>query len=356
MVSDPNNGIRRDRPTIVDVAHRAGVSKSLVSLVLRGQSGASPENRAAVLKAVDELGYRANGAARSLAQQRTHTIGAVVSDMRNPWFIDLLDTVRFELAERGLNLFLSEDYELATNGSVLDAFVEARVDGLLCLGTLPQSGHLNATAEVLPTVVAAGREPDLANVDIVSGDDLAGAASAVDHLVTLGHQHIAHLAGTGRAADLRVDGYRRRMSELGFEDGIQVAISDRSETGDRAAANRLLDAATPPSAIIANNDYAALIVMSCARERGLAVPDDLSVIGYDNTSFARLGYIGLTTVDNNYAQLGKLAVERLVTRIAEPNVPRTVTLLDPTVIARRTTAAPGARDRTPDALAPPHPR
>ena len=99
--------IRAGRPTIFDVADRAGVSKSLVSLVLRGQPGVSESRRKAVLRAAEELGYRPNAAARSLVQQRTHTVGSLLSDMGNPWFIDLLDSVRSELASLGLNLFLS---------------------------------------------------------------------------------------------------------------------------------------------------------------------------------------------------------------------------------------------------------
>jgi DNA-binding LacI/PurR family transcriptional regulator len=104
------------------------VSKSLVSLVLRGKPGVSDARRHAVLKAAHELGYRPNAAARSLVQQRTHTVGALLSDMGNPWFIDLLDAVRSELAELGLNLFLSESHQLPTDSSVLDAFIEARVE------------------------------------------------------------------------------------------------------------------------------------------------------------------------------------------------------------------------------------
>ncbi len=330
---------RSTRPTIVDVARRAGVSKSLVSLVLRGQPGASEANRAAVLRAADELGYRANAAARALAAQRTHTVGAILSDLRNPWFIDLLASVRAELTAHGLTLFLSEDFGLEKDASVLDAFVEARVDGLLCLGTLPPAAHLLTTARTLPTVVAAGREPDLPNVDVVTGDDRAGAARAVEHLVGLGHRRIAHLAGTGRAADLRADGYRDEMRRHGLEQHILVEVSDRSEAGDRTAAMALLSRDARPTAILANNDYAAVITMSLAQTLGLETPADVSVVGYDNSYLARIGYIGLTTLDNNYTDMGKLAVQRLIARIAEPDAARTVTLLDPTLQPRKTSAA-----------------
>ncbi|MBV6756998.1 LacI family DNA-binding transcriptional regulator [Rhodococcus opacus] len=342
--SEPSADVRAARPTIFDVASRAGVSKSLVSVVLRGKSGVSAAKRAAVLGAVEELGYRPNAAARSLAQKRTFTVGALLSDLRNPWFIDLLASTRTELSARGLNLFLAEDHQLETDTSVLDAFVEARVDGLLCLGTVPPTEQLLSTARNLPTVVVSGREPDLPNVDVVTGDDRAGAARAVAHLVELGHTRIAHLAGTGRAADLRTDGYREEMHRNGLAEHIQIEISDRSEAGDTRAARALMTSRPRPTAILANNDYAALITMSHAVELGLSVPADLSVVGYDNSYLARTGYIGLTSVDNNYVEMGKLAVQKLVARIEEPDAARTVSLLDPTLLPRRTSGSPARSD------------
>lgn len=335
--ADPAN-LRAGHATIFDVADRAGVSKSLVSLVLRGKPGVSEARRKAVVRAAKELGYRPNAAARSLVQQRTHTIGALLGDLRNPWFIDLLESARSELLALGLNLFLAEVDPLQTNPSVLDAFVEARVDGLLCLGTMPVSDHLISAAESLPTVVVSGREPDLPNVDVVAGDDYAGAAKATSHLIDLGHTEIAHLAGTGRAAELRADGYQDQMRSHGLGELVWVEVSDRSEAGDIAAAQALLSAVTPPTAILANNDYAAVIVMSHARSLGLSIPKDLSVVGYDNTFLARTEYIALTTVENNYAEMGRLAARQLAHRIEAPHSARSVTLLDPKLAVRRTTA------------------
>ena len=337
--ADPANA-RAGHATIFDVAERAGVSKSLVSLVLRGKPGVSDARRNAVLRAAKELGYRPNAAARSLVQQRTHTVGALLSDMRNPWFIDLLESARSELLALGLNLFLSEVDPHQNNSSVLDAFMEARVDGLLCLGTMPLFSDLVAAAESLATVVVSGREPDLPNVDVVTGDDYAGAAKATGHLIELGHTRIAHLAGTGRAAELRADGYRDQMRKYGLSQEIRVEISDRSEVGDAAAAQALLASTGRPTAILANNDYAAVIVMSHAQSSGLSIPDDLSVAGYDNSFLARTEYIGLTSVENNYTEMGKIAARQLVHRIEAPDAARSVTLLDPQLLARRTTRKP----------------
>lgn len=337
------NETRANRPTIFDVADRAGVSKSLVSLVLRNKPGVSAAKRRVVLAAADELGYRPNAAARSLVQQRTHTVGALLSDMRNPWFIDLLESVRAELTGLGLNLFLSEVGPARVETSVLDAFIEARVDGLLFLGTMPDSAELAAAAAGMPAVVVSGREPDLPTVDVVTGDDHAGAAAATAHLIDLGHTRIAHLAGTGRAADLRAEGYRERMRKHGLDAHIDVEISDRTEKGDQQAAETLLARANRPTAILANNDYAALIVLSHAQSLGLSVPEDLSVVGYDDSALARTGYIGLTSVDNNYIEMGRMAARQLDRRIETPGSPRSVTQLDPSLRIRRTSAPPPAR-------------
>lgn len=337
----PGPGSARPRPTIFDVAEHAGVSKSLVSLVLRNGANVSAAKRAAVLQAVDELGYKPNRAARSLVSQRSFTVGAIVSDLHNTWYIDLLASVRAELTAKGLNLFLAEDHQMETDASVLDAFVDAGVDGLLCLGTFRPTDQLVKTASSIPTVVASGREPDLPTVDVVTGDDYEGAVKAVNHLLAQGHRRIAHLGGTGRAAELRIQGYRDTMHRNGFDADIHVEISDRSEAGDHRAARALLESRIRPSALFANNDYAAVVAMSEARELGLSIPGDLSVIGYDNSYLAQLGYIGLTTVDNNYTEMGRLAVGRLLQRIETRDAPRTVTLLDPSIASRTTVSTVG---------------
>ena len=135
--------MRPRRPTIFDVAERAGVSKSLVSLVLRGKPGVSEARRKAVLRAVKELGYRPNAAARSLVQQRTHTVGALLSDMRNPWFIDLLDSARSELLALGIEPVLvgSRISCRSIRRSSMRSSKPAST-GLLCLGTMPVTDDL----------------------------------------------------------------------------------------------------------------------------------------------------------------------------------------------------------------------
>ena len=159
-------------PTIRDVAARAGVSKSLVSLVLRGADGVRPEKRAAVLSAVEELGYRPNAAARSLSERRTRTVGVLLDDLRNPWFVELLDGLNSRLYDSGLHMLLADGHLNRRLGEDLTrTFTELRVDGLIAIGTLQDPEALRAAAGRIPPVVAGPRDPVLPGVDIVAGDD-----------------------------------------------------------------------------------------------------------------------------------------------------------------------------------------
>ncbi|WP_159052819.1 LacI family DNA-binding transcriptional regulator, partial [Streptomyces scabiei] len=145
-------------PTIRDVAERAGVSKSLVSLVLRGSEQVREEKRQAVLAAVDELGYRPNAAARSLSERRTRTVGVLLNDMRNPWFVELLDGLNSRLHDNGLRMLLADGHLNRRLGEDLTrTFTELRVDGLIAVGTLPPSEALRTAAGLVPTVVAGAR-------------------------------------------------------------------------------------------------------------------------------------------------------------------------------------------------------
>lgn len=149
-------------PTIRDVADRAGVSKSLVSLVLRGSDQVRPEKREAVLRAVRELGYRPNAAARSLSEQRTRTVGVLLNDLRNPWFVDLLDGLNSLLHDNGLRMLLADArLNRRTGQDPAGPFLDLGVDGLIVVGTLPDPAALGAVAERLPVVVAGAREPRL---------------------------------------------------------------------------------------------------------------------------------------------------------------------------------------------------
>ncbi|MEE1764290.1 LacI family DNA-binding transcriptional regulator [Streptomyces sp. SP18BB07] len=329
-------------PTIRDVAERAGVSKSLVSLVLRGSAQVREEKRQAVLAAVDELGYRPNAAARSLSERRTRTVGVLLNDMRNPWFVELLDGLNSRLHDNGLRMLLADGHLNRRLGEDLTrTFTELRVDGLIAVGTLPPSEALRTAAGLVPTVVAGAREPTLPQVDVVAGDDQLGARLATEHLIGLGHRRIAHIAGDGVVGALRRRSFETVMREHGLGALAAVERGDLTEEGGYRATVRLLNLPERPTAVVAFNDMACVGALSAAEELGLRVPRDLSLVGYDNTYVSRLRHLWLTTVDNASHDVGRTAAQCLLDRIADPARPARVVLTTPTLEVRGTTGPPG---------------
>ena len=339
-----------DRPdpirsaTIRTVAERAGVSKSLVSLVLRGSPNVSDSKRQAVQRAIDELGYRPNAIARQLTARRTTTVGVLLNDLRNPWFVDCLDGLTAVLHEHGLRALLADGrMDRRTDDTLLRGFLELRVDGLVLVGSMASSPMIEEAASTVPTVVAAGRDIALPMVDVVANDDWVGTGLAVDHLIGLGHRRIAHLAGSfGAVADLRLHSYRQTMAAHGLADGELVETCDMTEEGGFRGAVRLLGRPDRPTAIFAVNDITCVGAMSAALELGLRVPHDVSLVGYDNTSLAQIRHLWLTSVDNASLEVGRRSARALVRRIADPAGPATQQLIRPTLRVRGSTGPPAA--------------
>ncbi|MGI5379753.1 LacI family DNA-binding transcriptional regulator [Streptomyces sp. CA-251387] len=328
-------------PTIRDVADRAGVSKSLVSLVLRGSDQVRPEKRDAVLRAVRELGYRPNAAARSLSEQRTRTVGVLLNDLRNPWFVDMLDGLNSLLHDNGLHMLLADArLNRRTGQDPAGPLLDLRVDGLVVVGTLPDPAALEAVAARIPVVVAGAREPVPSGVDVVAGDDERGARLVAEHLIGLGHRRIAHIAGYGAVGELRRRSFEATMREHGLAGEAVVEPSDMTEEGGYRTTVRLLSRPERPTAVFAVNDIAAIGALSAAEELGLRVPRDLSVAGYDNTSIARLRHVWLTTVDNTSHEVGRRAARCLTDRLAGAGGEGGVQLAVPALEIRGTTAAP----------------
>lgn len=330
----------RRPPTIRDVAEHAGVSKSLVSLVLRGSDQVRPEKREAVLRAVRELGYRPNAAARSLSERRTRTVGVLLNDLRNPWFVDLLDGLNSLLHTAGLHMLLADArLNRRTGHDLTGPFLDLGTDGLVVVGTLPDPAALGTVAARIPVVVAGAREPVPPGVDVVAGDDEQGTRLVTEHLIGLGHRRIAHLAGYGAVGELRRRSFESTMRAHGLDGHAVVEPCDQTEEGGHRAAVRLLARPGRPTAVLAVNDIAAVGALSAAEDLGLSVPGDLSVTGYDNTSISRLRHLWLTTVDNAGHEVGRRAARRLLDRLETPGGEGRLQLAVPTLEVRGTTGA-----------------
>ncbi|MFJ2033885.1 LacI family DNA-binding transcriptional regulator [Streptosporangium sp. NPDC087985] len=329
----------RPRPTIRNVAERAGVSKSLVSLVLRGSPHVSEHRRQAVLQAARELGYRPNAVARSLVEGRTHLVGALVADLHNPFYAEFLDGLQESLHGDGLRLLIgSSQWDPAFEVEAVEAFLELRVDGLVLLGIAPTSETLIEATGYTPTVVVGERDIDLDGVDIVADDDQLGARLAIDHLVTLGHRRIAHIEGTHSSSGrFRCEGYLVEMRRHALAPYIMVEQGDCTEEGGATAARSLLTRTPRPTAIFASNDAVAMGVLSAAAELGLRVPEDLSVIGYDNIHLAGTPAISLTTVGQPRRAMGRSAAALLSDRIGDPGKTSRLRQIVPELVVRRST-------------------
>lgn len=346
MMNDRPSGVLREssptapsrsRPTIRTVAERAGVSKSLVSLVMRGSSSVSEARREAVLQAAQELGYRPNAMARSLVEGRTRLVGALVADLHNPFFVEFLDGLQEELHGAGLRLLLgSGRWDPAFAEETVEAFLELRVDGLVLLSTVPAATTLIDAARAVPIVIVGERDAAVTGTDVVADDGELGARLAVDHLVEFGHRRIAHVHGepSAGAAAYRRAGYEAAMRRHGLTGQIHVAAGDFTEEGGYRATRALLATSPRPTAIFAPNDLAALGALTAADESGLRVPTELSIVGYDNTSLAAIGRVSLTSVDQPRRDMGRIAADRLSARMADPAKPTECSLVVPHLVAR----------------------
>lgn len=337
----PADPVRGDlpQPTILDIAARAGVSKSLVSLVLRDSPSVSEAKRQAVLAAAAELGYRPNAVARSLVSRRTNTLGVMLSDLHNTFFADVLDGISERAAEDGYRTLLNTGRRTPEGEEeAIDALLELRTDGLILAAPILPAAPVLAAARTVPVVLISRTLPD-APIDSVTSDDAAGAALAVHHLVELGHREIAHIdGGRGAGADGRREGYARAMQQHELAAHARIARGDYTEEGGARGVAELLASGPRPTAIFAANDLAAVGALDALGRHGLRVPDDVSLVGYDNTSLAALRHIDLTTIDQPRREMGRTAAMLLLERLARRRTAARHVVMAPALVSRGSSA------------------
>lgn len=326
-------------PTMEDVAARAGVSRGLVSLVMNGSPKVSPERREAVLTAARELGYRPNLMARNLAQQRTRTVGVVVNDLHNPFFPEVVDGIDGAAEDHDLHvLLLNGGRDGGRERRCVETFLQLRVESLVLVGSMLDDEQLGGIAPLVPTAVVAGGRPE-ASVDSIQTDDVRGAALAVEHLVGLGHRHIVHVDGSPNpSAGPRRDGYAAAMRAAGLEP--MVVLGGDDEDAAREPIRRLFDDRHPPTAIFAFNDLLAAGMLDRLDDAGRRVPDDVALVGYDNTFIAALHHLSMTTIDQPRVAMGRLAVSTLLERVADGRTEPVHHTLAPSLVVRGTTGPP----------------
>lgn len=322
------------RPTIYDVAVRAGVSKSLVSLVLRGSPKVSPERRAAVEAAIEELDYRPSRAATALAGVRTRNIGLVVDDFGNLWWVDLLDGMRDVLDERGFQVSVAD---LRRDAQAVDGFIATHAEAVV-IAAEPDAAALRIP---VPTALVGGRSRGIPGADTIANDDAEGGRMATRHLLELGHREVAHLTGRGGSAALRREAYESAMREAGRTPAVFGHDVETTEEGGYRAARALLGARPEVTAVFASNDLMALGAAAALREHGRRIPDDVSIVGYDDSPLANSRYLSFTTIDDRSREVGTETARAILARLDEPSTETRRVLIPPRLIDRGTTRAVG---------------
>ncbi|MDP4510215.1 LacI family DNA-binding transcriptional regulator [Nonomuraea turcica] len=301
----------RRRPTILDVAAAAGVSKGLVSKVLSGAAGPSAATTQRVLAVAERMGYRKDRTATLLAQRRTRLIGVTILPS-NVYHGELAEEIQAMVDAAGYETVLGAITATHDERRSIETLIDFRCEALLLLGPTMPEVELAPLVEGVPTV-CVGRPLDLPGVDVVRADDKQGIAEVVDHLVSLGHQHIAHVdGGTGHIAAVRRRAYRAAMRRHGLE---AVVLPGGLTERQGAAALEHLPSGAGITAIVAFNDRTALGLLEALESRGIRVPDDMSVTGFDDSLMARHPRMALTTVSQSPIEQARLAVQAAIDRL-----------------------------------------
>ncbi|WP_330252742.1 LacI family transcriptional regulator [Nocardia sp. NBC_00565] len=303
--------------TRADVARLAGTSPALVSYVLNGgPRQVAPATRARIEAAIKELGYRPNMAARSLRMNRGHALGMVIPDGANPFFAELSAVVEAAAFAKGYPIIIGNAAgDEARERAYVSAFIDRRIEGLLAISSTWKSGIADECAAAGMALIAVDRIIDPARCTHVICDSLTGASTAVNHLISHGHRHIACLSGPHvSTADERVAGYRQALQHAGLPENVIVRAEFGGAAGYRALAE-IMNGTPRPTAVFVTSDLQAMGMLRAAYDAGLRVPEDLAIVAFDGIEYSRYTRPGLTTMVQPTRRMGELAVELLLEQI-----------------------------------------
>lgn len=330
-----------------DIAARAGVSQATVSRVINNKPNVREETRQRVLKVIEELGYYPNAEARSLVTKRNSKIGLVVSDILNPFYPELVESIEAFAREEGFNVLLCNTQRDTSKDRVYTRLlIEQRVAGVIFSSITPAS---NAPAQLsragIPYVLVNRHLKDTPATCIVT-DNFGGAYKMTKHLIELGHSRIAFVRGlrnTTTSQDREV-GFRQCLANHGLE--IDESLLEQGNYTRREAYEatvRLLQLASPPTAIFCANDYMAFGALDAASDQGLRVPDDVSIVGFDNIALSSLKAINLTTVEQPITEMARKAMEMLLSLVKGEDPPEPDHLVYESRLIVRRTSGPVSR-------------
>lgn len=307
------------RVTMKDVARRAGVSTATVSHVINATRHVEETTKQAVIAAMQELGYQPNSIARSLRSGETKTIGLVVPDASNLFFADIARRIENIGYENGYSVILcNSDNDLAKQQDYVNTLIAKQVDGVIFISAGESKEDLERLTDSGTPIVVADRDVPVHLADVVLLDNEEAGYIAAEHLLELGHEHIACITGPpGVSPSMqRITGCRRAMEERGLTlDESLVLPGDFTIEGGLKVMETLLDRASPPTAVFVLNDMMAIGAISTARRKGYRVPDELSVVGFDDIELASAVNPALTTMAQPIQEMAEIATERLLEKI-----------------------------------------
>ena len=341
----PNNDLQPGRrATIQDVARAAEVSVSAVSKVLRNAYGVSPQMRERVTAAIEALGYRPNAGARAM-RGRSYTVGVVIAEFGTPFQLEIAQAIADELEPTSFHVVVvAGGVTPERQKPRIEGLIDRQVDGLILVAPFLDAASIERVGQGLPIVTVA-LHGAAQHFDTVVTDERLGTRLVVDHLVALGHRQIVHTSAASGAwdGDFVLSHTARR---LGFEQAMRdhnlepdIIETYYSEEGGYDAAVQAFSRDPRPTAIFAGADIAALGVLRAAEERGLRVPEDVTVVGYDNIYATTINRVSLTTVDQSGHSTGAASVRLLLERLNGRTEPKQF-VVAPQLITRRTSGPP----------------
>jgi len=330
--------------TIKDVAIKAGVSPATVSRVVGNYGYVSDQTRNIVLAAIKELGYHPNAIARSMVTKSTGTIGLVVTDITNPFFAQLARKVEEVTWKDGYTLILANtDEDLEHEYAVVRVMQEKRVDGLIVIpASSTPAPHLKELTDQGIALVLADRKNHACQVDVVMVDNEDGAYKAVSHLTSLGYQRIGMVLDNPEISTNveRMVGYRKALIDVGLKiDEELIKSCQYTKQSAYKLVCKLLSNPSPPDALFTANNFMTIGAFKAIRELGLKIPDDIALVGFDDLDWDGLHDTILTAVSQPVHDIGKLAAQRLLARIAGDDSPAQEIRLKTQFVIRRSCGA-----------------
>lgn len=322
-MNEQSQAAKAGRITIRDVAQDANVSVAAVSKVMRNAYGVSPALRQNVMASIAKLGYRPSMAARGM-RGRTYSIGVLLVEMGNPFLPEVIAGISDICGAEGYKVLMGiGQAQLMLEESLLHTMIDHGMDGLILVAPRMAGDILESYAQQIPLVVMAHHDETARAYDTVNSDDFAGAVMAVQALIAHGHRDITMLslhveddhAHTNVSA-IRELGYRHAMQAAGLEDSIRILPVAADKQASLVQLSAIVSAPNRPKAAFCWSDLIAVDLIGMAKAAGIGVPDDLAVVGFDNSPPAALPLIDLSSVDQNARALGSAAATALLSRIA----------------------------------------